>query len=671
MSSKHNKNKRPGLPPPGYDVEAAALANGEEKSPLKKKPSKQHRDANATHRGRTFSSGSTLGAFYPLGETAAAAAAPKGLPKKRLSKRHSKHGQVPTQIPVADQQPPTFQNMGTGSDLGDVASMAIAGLGEDLNMSDLAGGPPTFSQSNQRFNGNVRAAPQAHNRRNGPSPPSSVPPLATIPDISENYSYATNDNVTPDYQRRINDPYNNMSPNSRRVMNEQFNMYGGVQRGLNKRGSVDSLRVSDVSLDDDAAKNFMSGLDREGSTYASADSFVVPNDADYGNSDRTSLVGTNLFDKRSSSSLKQQTPPYGRGTNNQMHANTWSSTHGDQLSALSENSNQNQEIASFSAMLHADYGSADAYGAGSSPQVVERKQHPLTSQGPPPRKSPKTVDQQRPSPKQMTYVGSSTEDELSDASLKEVADHRSRLLEWLDPTSWLTKDLKFDDGAPYFDDSDYWTIAGMVRSLFYNPVTPEFTSLQQFSWACLIGIFMGFYTAFWKTLIERSVDFMWKDVPETLLEWGLFTELDGAFPLYHYMWICPAIWGGILSYIFVIIPTPIPGQNEWIQNLHTIGVQSHDTFLILFVLSTLGMASGLSLGPELPLVLTSGMLGSMLAIQCKQSILQARVMNITAASAAIGGFFGFPMAGALFVLEIPHRMGLQVSSNRPSGLSCL
>ena len=29
------------------------------------------------------------------------------------------------------------------------------------------------------------------------------------------------------------------------------------------------------------------------------------------------------------------------------------------------------------------------------------------------------------------------------------------------------------------------------------------------------------------------------------------------------------------------------------------------------------------------------------------------------ASAAVGGFFGFPMAGALFVLEIPHRMGLQ------------
>jgi hypothetical protein len=71
------------------------------------------------------------------------------------------------------------------------------------------------------------------------------------------------------------------------------------------------------------------------------------------------------------------------------------------------------------------------------------------------------------------------------------------------------------------------------------------------------------------------------------------------------------------------------------------------------------MASGMSLGPELPLVITGGMVGSMLGVMCRQSMLQARVMNLTAASGAIAGFFGFPMAGAMFVLEVPHRMGLQ------------
>lgn len=85
----------------------------------------------------------------------------------------------------------------------------------------------------------------------------------------------------------------------------------------------------------------------------------------------------------------------------------------------------------------------------------------------------------------------------------------------------------------------------------------------------------------------------------------------------------------------------------------------HSTLIPLLLISTAGMASGLSLGPELPLVLSSGMVGSFVAVQTKQSILSARVINLTAGAGAIGGFFGFPMAGALFILELPHRMGLQ------------
>jgi H+/Cl- antiporter ClcA len=235
-----------------------------------------------------------------------------------------------------------------------------------------------------------------------------------------------------------------------------------------------------------------------------------------------------------------------------------------------------------------------------------------------------------------------------------------RLTQLLDPTEWLSSGVQCgEDGIPFFDDGASWTMSGMVRHWIYNPIYPEFSSSQQFSWAIIIGIAMGFYTAGWKLLLERCVDFVWKDLPETLLERGFFTELEGPFPLYHYMWIVPAIFGGILSYAFAALPTPIPGQNEWIHNLHCRGVQSSETFGLLFILSTAGMISGLALGPELPLVLTSGMIGSRLAVLCKQSMLQARVLHLTAAAAAVGGFFGFPMAGALFVLEVPHRTGLQ------------
>jgi H+/Cl- antiporter ClcA len=134
-------------------------------------------------------------------------------------------------------------------------------------------------------------------------------------------------------------------------------------------------------------------------------------------------------------------------------------------------------------------------------------------------------------------------------------------------------------------------------------------------------------------------------VPEKLMELGVFTNKSGVFPVYHYMWLSPSLFSSVLSYVFAnqVPGTEIPDQNEWINNVHSRGVQDYRTFFKLFCLSTGGMLSGLALGPELPLVLTAGMLGSWLGLVCKQSMLQARVLNLTAASAAVGGFFGFPV----------------------------
>ena len=257
---------------------------------------------------------------------------------------------------------------------------------------------------------------------------------------------------------------------------------------------------------------------------------------------------------------------------------------------------------------------------------------------------------------------SPTINEDDDSSFESQGDFYAsyRIPAQIDVTEWLSKDVVYDcDGIPFFERTMTWTIAGIIRWLFYNPLYPEFTSLQQFCWAVVLGVFMGIFTAGWKLLIDTCVRFTWKTLPEKLLQWGFFTGLDGIFPLYHYMWITPGLLSGILAYISNSLPTPIPTQDDWIHTLHSNGIQESDTFLHTFAISTIGMTSGLSLGPELPLILTAGMIGSGLGRVCRQSLLQARVMNLTAASAAIGGMFGFPLAGGIFVMELPHRMGLQ------------
>jgi len=91
----------------------------------------------------------------------------------------------------------------------------------------------------------------------------------------------------------------------------------------------------------------------------------------------------------------------------------------------------------------------------------------------------------------------------------------------------------------------------LFHQLVHDPHKPEFSSLQQTIWAILIGIFMGVFTAAWGQAVEVSVDFVWATVPGYLLEMGIFTDLDGRLPLPHYIWICPAIFGGVSICLFV------------------------------------------------------------------------------------------------------------------------
>lgn len=72
------------------------------------------------------------------------------------------------------------------------------------------------------------------------------------------------------------------------------------------------------------------------------------------------------------------------------------------------------------------------------------------------------------------------------------------------------------------------------------------------------------------------------------------------------------VFGGLLS--FYMLTKEILGQNEWISSLHWTGfIMEAEIFPIIFLITSAALSSGLSLGPELPLVLTGGMAGSCLA----------------------------------------------------------
>ena len=105
-----------------------------------------------------------------------------------------------------------------------------------------------------------------------------------------------------------------------------------------------------------------------------------------------------------------------------------------------------------------------------------------------------------------------------------------------------------------------------------------------------------------------------------------------------------------------------PGEMELlVDNIHVLG--GHDDFRgslrSLVPVSLLCIAAGGALGPEAPLVQTSGTFGTWLAKRLKLTVTDTRVLTITGMAAGFTVLFGAPLGAAIFALEILHRRGLE------------
>ena len=77
------------------------------------------------------------------------------------------------------------------------------------------------------------------------------------------------------------------------------------------------------------------------------------------------------------------------------------------------------------------------------------------------------------------------------------------------------------------------------------------------------------------------------------------------------------------------------------------------------IASLLSIAFGGSAGPEAPLVQIIGSLGSWVGDRLRLYGSHVRTLTFCGMAAALGAFFGAPLGGALFALEIPHRRGME------------
>jgi H+/Cl- antiporter ClcA len=79
----------------------------------------------------------------------------------------------------------------------------------------------------------------------------------------------------------------------------------------------------------------------------------------------------------------------------------------------------------------------------------------------------------------------------------------------------------------------------------------------------------------------------------------------------------------------------------------------------LIPVSLLSVGAGGTLGPEAPLVTTTGTTATALARRVGVAPRDVRILAITGMAAGFSVLFGAPLGAAVFALEIPHRRGLE------------
>ena len=181
----------------------------------------------------------------------------------------------------------------------------------------------------------------------------------------------------------------------------------------------------------------------------------------------------------------------------------------------------------------------------------------------------------------------------------------------------------------------------------------ELTYQQIILASAAIGIAGGLVATAYYYLLESCLHLVWHTIPHFIEP--LFPT---KFPSWNYVWIATTIGGFLVGLTLHLMG--LPGEVSFVvDKVHNPGRIELRQTPAMIVASLVSITAGGSAGPEAPLVQVNGSIGGWLGKKLKVSVAATRVLTFCGMSAALGAFFGAPLGGAIFALEIPHRRGLE------------
>lgn len=171
--------------------------------------------------------------------------------------------------------------------------------------------------------------------------------------------------------------------------------------------------------------------------------------------------------------------------------------------------------------------------------------------------------------------------------------------------------------------------------------------------ASLVGIAGGIVATVYYFVLENFMELVWEEGREHITAF-----FPPWLPPWHYTWIVATVGGlgvGLCLYFF-----GQPGEMAVvIDKVHDAGRLEPSQTPGMVATSLVSITAGGSLGPEAPLVQINGSTGSWIADKLGLDLDSTRIMTFCGMGAALAAFFGDPIGGPLFALEIPHRRGLE------------
>ncbi|MDF5714950.1 MAG: chloride channel protein [Rhizonema sp. NSF051] len=181
----------------------------------------------------------------------------------------------------------------------------------------------------------------------------------------------------------------------------------------------------------------------------------------------------------------------------------------------------------------------------------------------------------------------------------------------------------------------------------------ELTYQQTILCSAVIGIAGGLVATAYYYLLEACLHLVWHTLPDFITP-----KFPTGFSDQNYVWIVTTIGGLLVGLTLHFMG--LPGEVSMVvDKVHDPGCIEIRQTPAMIVASLFSITAGGSAGPEAPLVQIIGSFGGWLGQKLGLTLSSIRVLTFCGMSSALGAFFGAPIGGALFALEIPHRRGLE------------